>query len=103
MPKKRPRRNRFPQPSFILSKPLRLGMRGELPMYQGTLQMVAGPHRIEGGWWHRLKSAEGDGETSQTVVRDYWVAQSPHAGVLWVFSERLAGENTAWYLHGTFA
>lgn len=101
MPKKRPRRSRFPQPSFVLPKPLRLGMQGETPLYQGRLQLIAGPHRIEGGWWHRVR--EGDEETSRTVVRDYWVAKSPHAGVLWVFHERLAGDQIAWYLHGAFA
>lgn len=101
MLKKRTRRTRFPQPSFILPKPLRLTMRGELPMYQGVLQLIVGPHRIEGGWWHRIQKDEV--ETSATVVRDYWVAQSPHAGVLWVFHERLAGDAAAWYLHGAFA
>jgi hypothetical protein len=37
------------------------------------------------------------------VQRDYWVALSEHAGVLWVFQERLADDDTAWYLHGVFA
>jgi protein ImuB len=101
LPRKRPRRSRFPQPSFLLPAPLRLAMRGETPLYQGPLQLVAGPHRIEGGWWHRV--CEDAQETTRTVVRDYWVAQSPHAGVLWIFHERLAGEQTAWYLHGAFA
>ena len=101
MPKKRARRSRFPQPSFILPTPLRLAMRGDLPMYQGVLQMRAGPHRVEGGWWHRVQVQ--DAETTAVVVRDYWVAQSPHAGLLWVFHERLGGDDTAWYLHGAFA
>ncbi|KQP22124.1 DNA polymerase Y family protein [Pseudorhodoferax sp. Leaf267] len=101
LPKKRARRSRFPQPSFILPTPLRLAMRGDLPMYQGVLQMRAGPHRVEGGWWHRVQVQNA--ETTAVVVRDYWVAQSPHAGLLWVFHERLGGDDTAWYLHGAFA
>jgi protein ImuB len=101
LPKKRARRNRFPQPSFVLAKPLRLAMRDDKPMYQGVLQMLAGPHRIEGGWWHRLQ--ERDAQREATVVRDYWVAQSPHCGVLWVFHERLGGDDAAWYLQGAFA
>ena len=101
LPKKRARGSRFPQPSFILEKPLRLAMRGDRPMYQGILQMLVGPHRVEGGWWHRVRNEEG--ESSATAVRDYWVAQSPHCGVLWVFQERLARDQTAWYLHGAFA
>lgn len=101
VPKKRPRRARFPQPTFLLPAPLRLAMRGERPMYQGELQLLAGPHRVEGGWWHRA-TEDGD-QVTRNVVRDYWVALSPHCGVLWVFQERLAHEKTAWYLHGTFA
>ncbi|MFZ2989937.1 MAG: DNA polymerase Y family protein, partial [Ideonella sp.] len=35
--------------------------------------------------------------------RDYWVAYSERAGVLWIFQTRLADEQTAWFLHGSFA
>lgn len=101
LPKKRPRRSRFPQPTFVLPAPLRLAMRGNHPMYQGPLQMLAGPHRVEGGWWHRVM--EGDDQDTRHVVRDYWVALSAHCGVLWIFQERLAQDETAWYLHGSFA
>jgi protein ImuB len=102
LPKKRARRNRFPQPSFILAKPLRLAMRGDKPMYQGVLQMLTGPHRVEGGWWHRVREGD-DKESTAVVVRDYWVALSPHCGALWVFHEHLGRDQTAWYLHGAFA
>ena len=94
----------MPQPTFLLASPLRLAMRGNLPMYQGVLQLLAGPHRVEGGWWHRV----GEGSEMQTrhVARDYWVALSKHAGVLWVFQTRPDpgpdGE-AGWFLHGTFA
>ncbi len=101
LPRKPVRRSRFPQPTFVLPEPLRLAMRDDKPLYQGTLQLLTGPHRVEGGWWHRAKEAGQD--TTRTVVRDYWVAQSPLGGVLWIFQERLAGERAAWYLHGTFA
>lgn len=101
LPKKRPRRSRFPQPTFILPEPLRLALRDNHPHYQGTLQLLAGPHRIESGWWHRAR--ENGQDCTRAVVRDYWVAQSPHAGVLWIFQERLAGDQGGWYLHGSFA
>lgn len=101
LPKKGARKNRFPQPTFLLPEPLRLAMDGHLPMYQGTLQLLTGPHRIEGGWWHRVQ--DGDAQGTHNVARDYWVARSPHAGVLWVYLERLAKDQTAWYLHGAFA
>lgn len=91
----------LPQPTFVLPKPLRLATRGPRPMYQGVLQLLTGPHRVEGGWWHRM--GDGEGEQALNVQRDYWVALSEHAGVLWIYQERLADERTAWYLHGTFA
>lgn len=91
----------IPQPTFVLPEPLRLATRAERPLYQGVLQLLAGPHRVEGGWWDR--TAEGTKATTRNVSRDYWVALSEHAGVLWVFQTRLADEETAWFLHGTFA
>ena len=97
----------IPQPTFMLPEPLRLGTRGDRPIYQGVLQLLAGPHRIEGGWWDRCNDA-GDastasGQSTRHVARDYWVALSEHAGVLWVFQTRLGNDATEWFLHGTFA
>ena len=109
----------MPQPTWVLPEPLKLATRGPRPIYQGVLQLLAGPHRVEGGWWHRLPDpntpgpnvasapagspATGQAQTTGHVQRDYWVALSEHAGVLWVFQERLAEDETAWYLHGVFA
>lgn len=91
----------LPQPSFVLAQPLRLALRAHRPIYQGPLQLLIGPHRVEGGWWHRI-THDGVQDTGQ-VARDYWVALSEHAGVLWVFQQRAAGDASAWYLHGVFA
>jgi protein ImuB len=90
-----------PQPTWVLPAPLKLATRGHRPLYQGELHLLTGPHRVEGGWWHRL----GEGTEARTahVQRDYWVALSEHAGVLWVYQERLASDEVAWYLHGIFA
>jgi protein ImuB len=92
-----------PQPTFLLPQPLKLAMRGNRPLYQGELQLLAGPQRIEGGWWDRVETVDANppGHT-RNVARDYWVALSEHAGVLWVFQTRL-DEAPAWYLHGHFA
>lgn len=91
----------IPQPSFVLPDPLRLALRDDRPLYQGPLQLLIGPHRVEGGWWDRTVI---DGKaTTRHVARDYWVALSEHAGVLWVFQTRLAAEEGAWFLHGVFA
>lgn len=88
----------LPQPTFVLPEPLRLLVRGNRPIYQGELQLLAGPQRVEGGWWDRVDTTG----TTRHVVRDYWVALSAKAGVLWVFQTRL-DEAPAWYLHGHFA
>jgi len=93
----------LPQPTFVLPLPLRLAMRGNRPIYQGELQLLAGPQRVEGGWWDRVASVSSeDAEATRYVARDYWVALSALAGVLWVFQTRL-DEAPAWYLHGHFA
>jgi protein ImuB len=110
-PRARCRTVDVPQPTFILPKPLRLATRDNRPVYQGVLQLLAGPHRVEGGWWDRTTvacdaDADADGGTQETTrhaARDYWVAVSEHAGVLWIFQMRLAQDETAWFLHGTFA
>ena len=85
LPRKPATGSELPQPGFILSAPLKLLVRANRPYYQGELQLLAGPQRVEGGWWDRDEAA---GQI-RNVVRDYWVAQSAHAGVLWVFQTRL--------------
>ena len=92
-----------PQPTWILKTPLRLDVLGERPLYQGPLQLLLGPERVEGGWWHRAKQPDGQQHTLN-VTRDYWVALSQHAGALWVFQQRLPKDTAAsWFLHGIFA
>lgn len=91
---------RLPLPNWVLDEPLRLTERNHRPLYQGPLQLLLGPDRIEGGWWHRC--SVGEEECTHGVQRDYWLALSPCAGVLCVFHERLAGDQTAWFLHGHY-
>lgn len=100
-PRPRSRWINMPQPTHTLPEPLRLATRGDRPLYHGALLMLTGPHRVEGGWWHRV--GEGAEVRTTHVARDYWVAVSEHAGVLWVFQARLADDQTAWFLHGIFA
>lgn len=91
-----------PQPTWVLRTPLRLDVHNDRPLYQGPLQLLLGPERVEGGWWHRVKDAHG--QRNLVTVRDYWVALSPFAGALWVFQQRLPEDASAsWYLHGMFA
>ena len=50
----------------------------------------------------RLPNGAGHAE-EQTAVRDYYVALSEHAGVLWIYQTRLESEQAAWFLQGIFA
>jgi protein ImuB len=71
----------FPErPLWLLQepKPLQLSV---MP------QIVAGPERIEGGWWDT-----GD------VQRDYYVVHLSNGSSLWVYQD--LGERGGWYLHG---
>jgi len=70
--------------------------------HHGQLELLAGPHRIEGGWWP--DGSVPGAARSQPVERDYWLARSAQAGLLWVYRQRLAGAATArWFLHGRYA
>ena len=83
-------------PTWLLAMPLRLTVHQGLPQHQGPLTLLAGPQRLEAGW------LEGD-----AALRDYYVARSATAGLLWVYRERLGGqamgEPARWYLQGIFA
>lgn len=92
----------LPLPTWVLAQPLQLVERENRPHYQGRLQLLLGPDRVEGGWWDRDADSTSNGEPTRNVQRDYWLALSPHAGLLWVFQARLAGEKTAWFLHGHY-
>jgi protein ImuB len=91
----------IPHPTWLLKAPLRLAVRGERPVYQGPLQVVSGPHRVDGAWWDRAAS----GDRSAMMRRDYYVMLSDHAGLLWVYREREDGGRSMaspWFLHGIF-
>ena len=83
-------------PCWLLEQPVLLAVQDAQPHYHGALTLLAGPQRLETHW---LDAA--------AALRDYFVARSPHAGLLWVYRERRSGstENTVagWYLHGVFA
>ncbi|MCA3239231.1 MAG: Y-family DNA polymerase [Curvibacter sp.] len=87
------------QPPWLLREPLRLTVQDERPIYQGSLTLLAGPERLESGWWSLLPGAEMEGQ--ELALRDYYVARSPHAGLLWVYRRRSAGE-PGWYLQGLY-
>lgn len=82
-------------PTWLLATPLRLTTHLGQPQYQGPLALLAGPQRLESGW------LEGP---AHCALRDYYVARSAAAGLVWVYRERLGAQAQAcWYLHGLFA
>lgn len=83
-------RPRLPRPLWLLDSPRRLAEVAGVPQHEGTLTLLAGPERIESGWW------DGD-----DIARDYFVARDPASSLLWIYRER-AGSG-GWYLHGFFA
>ena len=78
------------RPFWLLAAPRPLEELGAEPHYGGPLQLLAGPERIESGWW--------DGNE---VARDYFVAQTADHALVWVYRAR--GAATGWFLHGLFA
>ena len=79
-----------PRPLWLLREPRPLKQVAEKPYSgNGPLALVAGPERIESGWWDG-----GD------VKRDYFVAQTADRSTVWVYRERR--RPGGWYLHGIF-
>ncbi|WP_210544465.1 DNA polymerase Y family protein [Rhodoferax sp. PAMC 29310] len=88
-------------PTWLLPTPLKLALRDQQPLYHGPLTLVAGPHRVESGWWVQ----------GECALRDYFLARSEHMGLLWIYRDRLMGQGEGaeagvaadWYLQGVFA
>lgn len=78
------------RPAWLLDPPQALAQHQGWPRQGGRLRIVAGPERIESGWW--------DG---QDVSRDYYLARNGQQQWLWIYRERQGGRD--WYLHGLFA
>lgn len=93
-------------PTWLLREPLALQMRGNRPHYQGPLRLLVGPQRLETGWWLDESAPHGQGKSPQAAlaVRDYFIAHSPQAGLLWVYRQRLGSAHAPqWFLQGLYA
>ena len=92
-------------PTWLLPEPIQLATFGNSPVYQGKLQRMAGPQRLEATGW-LMKSHQAD---KPPAIRDYFIYRNQQGALLWVYSERLAVASAAvlplraWYLHGFFA
>ena len=78
------------RPFWLLERPQALEEKESVPCHHGSLKLLAGPERIESGWW--------DGAD---VARDYFIARAADAALLWVYRERSPAGG--WYLHGIFS
>ncbi len=72
---------------FLQPGPRPLWLLEEKKLNEGGFTPLAGPERIESGWW--------DGDDAR---RDYFIARLGDSALAWVYRED--GE---WYLHGLFA
>jgi len=74
-----------PRPLWLLDTP---------QLVTGALELLAGPERIETGWWH-----------TTDLRRDYFRALDVHGRLLWVYRDLAAGRQNdppVYYLHGLF-
>lgn len=84
---------RLPRPLWFLPQPERLPVQHNRPIQKGPLVFLAGPERIEFGWWD-----------SPVTRRDYFIAQDTEQRQLWIFRERNEqGPTQRWYLQGLYA
>ncbi|WP_205960391.1 DNA polymerase Y family protein [Ramlibacter henchirensis] len=88
-------------PTWLLPRPVKLKMKGETPCFGGPLRRLARMYRVETCWWDEAGPA----------LRDYFIARSPQAGLVWIYRERppnlaqdlaLSGQFD-WYLQGLYA
>ncbi len=87
----------LPRPLWLLAQPLSIQERNNRPFWQGPLALLAGPERIEAGWW--------DGKL---VQRDYFIAENDSHRLFWIYRERATGkssnttEGSGWFVQGYF-
>lgn len=88
-------------PPWLLPRPLPLEVHNSVPHYCGPLRRLTRLYRVETGWW----------EGSKPALRDYFIARSEEAGLVWIYRERplqLAqglehAQEFRWYLQGLYA
>ena len=82
-----------PRPLWLFAEPQPLAQLFETKPWALPWKLKDGPERIESGWW--------DGAD---VRRDYFVAESPQGGIMWIYRDHRYGiDDGEWFLHGVFA
>jgi protein ImuB len=75
------------RPLWLLREPARVHRDGAQLLWNGRLEIIDGPERIDTGWW------------AQPVQRDYFVARHEAGTLCWVFHDHARGE---WFVQGVF-
>lgn len=75
------------RPSWLFHKPLAVQLNRQQLYWRGKLELLQGPERIEGNWWH------------EPSARDYFMAQRDDYLRLWVFYDLHKKE---WFVQGVF-
>ncbi len=91
-------------PTWLLAQPLELPVQRDVPCYGGgPLQRLTRLYRIETAWW-------SDDPQQAPALRDYFIARSERAGLVWIYRERPASladsegqTRFRWYLQGLYA
>ena len=78
------------RPIWLMLRAQRLITEDGDPQLQGKLELLAGPERIEAGWWDGIP-----------VARDYLIAANPRGERYWIYRE--LRDPLSWYVHGVFA
>ena len=73
------------RPFWLFEQPQPVHMEGGQLVWQGPLEIIYGPERIEDNWWQ------------QPISRDYYIAQDGQGQPLWLFQDR---RSRRWYVHG---
>lgn len=75
------------RPGWLLSAPVPIRHKNNQLVWQGKLDLIQGPERIEGNWW------------DTPTARDYFIARREDNLRVWVFYDLYREE---WYAHGVF-
>jgi protein ImuB len=80
------------RPAWLRETPQELRLQRHQPVYGSPLKLIAGPERIEAGWWD-----------DAPVARDYFIAENALGQLLWIYREHNpAAKSEGWYLQGLF-
>jgi len=86
----------LPRPLWLVEPPIALSERNNRPYLDSPMRLLAGPERIETGWWEQAPAQ-----------RDYFIAEDASHRLFWVFMARLpkndgTGRQAGWFLHGRY-